>query len=202
MNTRLLRCTLVWRVATAAAVLAAATLWSDAVALAAGPGADLATALVRVGALAALACVAWAWLAASAVVVEALRGGVSLGLPAPVRRALLGACGVALAGGLATGPATADPGLDGLPLPDRATGAATTPPAPRPPESSRVLVVRPGDSLWALAAAELGPHASPAAVDRGWRRLYLLNRPVIGPDPDLILPGQQLRPPTPLEEPS
>jgi nucleoid-associated protein YgaU len=208
MNTagdRLLRGTLVWLAATAVAAFAAAAVRADVAALADGPGADLETALTRVGSLAVLACLTWGWLATTAVVVEALRGrpGATLGLPAPARRLLLAACGVALAGGLAGGPAAADPGLDGLPLPDRASGA-TAGPADRAPTAgaARVLVVRPGDSLWALAAADLGPGASPAAIDDRWRLLYALNRPAVGPDPDLILPGQQLRLPTPTEEPS
>jgi nucleoid-associated protein YgaU len=54
-------------------------------------------------------------------------------------------------------------------------------------------VVRPGDSLWALAAAELGPHATDPAVAARWPQWYAANRGVIGPDPDLILPGQVLR---------
>lgn len=202
---RFLRSTLVWLVATAVAGLTAAAVRADVAALADGPGPDLETALIRGGSLAVLACLAWGWLATTAVVVEALRGRphATLGLPAPARRLLLAACGVALAGGLAGGPAAADPGLDGLPLPDRATGATTaTADRAAPAGAARALVVRRGDSLWSLAAADLGPGASPAAIDDRWRLLYALNRPVIGPDPDLIRPGQQLRPPTPTEEPS
>jgi hypothetical protein len=58
-------------------------------------------------------------------------------------------------------------------------------------------VVRPGDSLWSLAAAELGPTAGDAAVATRWPQWYAANRAVIGPDPDLILPGQVLRIPSP-----
>ena len=44
-----------------------------------------------------------------------------------------------------------------------------------------------------LAAAELGPGRSPAAVTDRWRQIYQRNRGVIGADPDLIRPGQLLR---------
>jgi hypothetical protein len=54
-------------------------------------------------------------------------------------------------------------------------------------------VVRPGDSLWALVAAELGPDATDSALAARWPQWYAANRGVIGPDPDLILPGQVLR---------
>jgi nucleoid-associated protein YgaU len=54
-------------------------------------------------------------------------------------------------------------------------------------------VVKTGDSLWTLAAAELGPGASAEAVAARWPEWYAANRQVIGSDPDLILPGQVLR---------
>jgi nucleoid-associated protein YgaU len=59
-------------------------------------------------------------------------------------------------------------------------------------------VVKPGESLWEIAAAELGATAGDgAAGDRAvanrWPQWYAANRAVIGPDPDLILPGQALR---------
>ena len=51
----------------------------------------------------------------------------------------------------------------------------------------------PGDTLWDLAGADLGPGADAAAIDARWREIYALNRGVIGPDPDLIQPAQRLR---------
>lgn len=57
------------------------------------------------------------------------------------------------------------------------------------------VVVRRGDSLWDIAARHLGPTASAEAVAAEWPRWYAANRDVIGPDPDLIHPGQRLRPP-------
>jgi nucleoid-associated protein YgaU len=60
-------------------------------------------------------------------------------------------------------------------------------------EIKTTRVVRPGDSLWAVAAAELGPDATDSAVAARWPQWYAANRGVIGPDPDQILPGQVLR---------
>jgi nucleoid-associated protein YgaU len=57
------------------------------------------------------------------------------------------------------------------------------------------LTVRAGDSLWSLSAAELGPFASDVDIAREWPRLYQANRAVIGDNPDILLPGQVLRPP-------
>ncbi|WP_307875275.1 LysM peptidoglycan-binding domain-containing protein [Frankia nepalensis] len=57
-----------------------------------------------------------------------------------------------------------------------------------------VVVLR-GDSLWTIAARHLGPAATDAQVASEWRRWWAANRDVIGPDPNLIHPGQRLRPP-------
>lgn len=55
------------------------------------------------------------------------------------------------------------------------------------------VVVRRGDTLWDLAAGHLGPHPSDAVILRAVARWYDLNRSVVGPNPDLIRPGQVLR---------
>lgn len=69
----------------------------------------------------------------------------------------------------------------------QASGAAPLSPArqrttPPPP---RTYTVQPGDTLWAIAKRTLG------AGER-WREIWQANRAVIGPDPNLIFPGQQL----------
>lgn len=69
-------------------------------------------------------------------------------------------------------------------------------PAPRAGHSTHELVtVRRGDSLWSIASRHLGPGASDVQVAHEWPRWYTANRDVIGDDPDLLVPGQQLRPP-------
>jgi resuscitation-promoting factor RpfA len=62
---------------------------------------------------------------------------------------------------------------------------------PLPP----TIVVRPGDSLWRLAADRLGSRATPARVAAAWPRWYAANRRVIGADPNLIHPGVTLHAP-------
>ena len=106
-------------------------------------------------------------------------------------------CGVALAAPIVT--ASADehprprPGIAGLPLPDRATGPAHARSHPHPDTAAaRTVVVRAGDCLWRLAAADLPAGAGPARVTARWRAIHRLNAAVIGPDPDLIHPGQRL----------
>ena len=54
------------------------------------------------------------------------------------------------------------------------------------------LVVEPGQSLWSISAARLGPQASAADIARAWPRLYQANREAIGPEPGLIHPGLRL----------
>ncbi len=147
--------------------------------------------------LSLVACAAWAWASTTAVLLGARRG-----VPQSARRLVLLACGLALCGGLplpAQGAATdGERGrVVGLPLPQRPTGAlALVELTADRAGTSRVVVVRPGDSLWSLAGRHL------RAAD-AWPDLYAANRRLVGPDPDLIHPGQHLRlPPSPKKEPS
>ncbi len=68
-------------------------------------------------------------------------------------------------------------------------------PAVGSPVVASVVVVHRGDTLWAIAARHLGGRPSTAQIDASWRTWYAANRSVIGDDPNLILPGQQLHPP-------
>ncbi|PEH49931.1 Uncharacterised protein [Micrococcus luteus] len=87
------------------------------------------------------------------------------------------------------------------PAPDAAW--TPRPPAPAPPGAGTgradpdhpTVTVRRGDCLWHLAAAELGPDATPREIDARWRRWYEANRRVIGDDPHLLLPGTVLSSP-------
>lgn len=160
--------------------------------------------LVVAGASAALAgCAAWAWCVTTVVVVEVVAGGrrrstTAIGVPAWARGAVLTACGAAVL--LGPQPAYAAEGIGGLPLPDRPTGASRATPGSTPGGSlpgvtghGHVHVVRPGDSLWAIAAAHLGHTAPDALVARATTALHHRNRDVVGADPDVVHPGQRLR---------
>jgi len=48
-----------------------------------------------------------------------------------------------------------------------------------------------GESLWAITARIRG--GDDRDVAKAWPELYSLNRDIVGPDPDLLLPGQELR---------
>jgi nucleoid-associated protein YgaU len=71
----------------------------------------------------------------------------------------------------------------------------STRPAPRHAAALREVVVRPGDTLWSIAAAYLGPGASREQIAASWPRWYAANRHLIGADPGVIQPGERLRPP-------
>ena len=76
-------------------------------------------------------------------------------------------------------------------------GSASPEPAPGSAEGDPAagltrVVVRPGDCLWDIAVRRLPPGASRAEVAATVTRLHALNRRLIGPDPDLLRPGQRL----------
>ncbi len=58
--------------------------------------------------------------------------------------------------------------------------------------AAALVVVEPGDSLWAIAQERLGPNATPQQVATEVDRIYGLNQNQIGNNPDLIFPGQEL----------
>jgi hypothetical protein len=61
--------------------------------------------------------------------------------------------------------------------------------------------VQPGESLWTMAQARLAPDPAPQRVALEAERIYALNQDRIGPDPDLLLAGQELLVP-PVTEPA
>lgn len=65
---------------------------------------------------------------------------------------------------------------------------ATTPPT----TAVRDYVVQRGDSLWSIAARHLGPDATTAQIAVAWPQWYAVNRQTVGPNPDVIRPGQRL----------
>lgn len=61
---------------------------------------------------------------------------------------------------------------------------------------NEAVVVKPGDSLWTIAAARLGPTATDVDVALAWPKWYAANRTTIGGDPMVLQPGQVLQPPS------
>jgi len=169
--------------------------------------------LVQLCEVAVAGCAAWLWLASAVTAADAVRGrrGGHRGVPGAVRRLVLAACGVALVGGLGAPAHAGDGGrtspVEGLPLPDRATTtshvsrvfarAAAQQDRARPLREPAVVVVRPGDTLWAIARADLPPEADDTTVAARVRQIHFANRAVIGADPDLIRPDERLRMPPP-----
>jgi hypothetical protein len=175
-----------------------------------GP-AELDPLMTLCAAALAWACLSWLTLAFVLALLTAVPGTAHGALtrvaawvtPPVVRRASVTLLGLAVAV-----PATAAAAGATTPAPDSgrqptvsAASQVRTGPLPnldrpiagRPPLTDPVAV-RPGDTLWAIAA-RTSPVATDAAVRRSWPRWYAANRAAIGPDPDLIRPGQHLRPP-------
>jgi nucleoid-associated protein YgaU len=107
--------------------------------------------------------------------------------PALCRALLGGACGaVVLAAPAAALPASA--GQAALPVPDRPVDL----PAVQVVPVDASVRVRPGDTLWSIAASRLPATATDAQVARAWPVWFRRNRGAVGPDPHLIHPGTRL----------
>jgi resuscitation-promoting factor RpfA len=80
------------------------------------------------------------------------------------------------------------------PTPVTPTPVTPTPASalPTPPAAVATHTVRPGDSLWRIAAE----HAGSDAAGASWQDWYDANVDVIGDDPDLIRPGAVLTAPS------
>src|SRR5688572_11192180 len=151
-------------------------------------GDDFPAAVLALVSLVMLVLMAWALLVVSIASVPALRGLAVALTP----RLLRGMVFAGVAGALAVPAAQAeDRGVDGLRLPDRPLVAAS-----EPERLEQTVVVRRGDTLWAIARARLGSRADVASTAREVRRWHDENRDVIGSDPDLIHPGQRLDAPS------
>lgn len=122
-------------------------------------------------------------------------------LPATLRRATVVALGLSVATGGASMAAAAGTVSSSLAQPAWATARIDVDwpvgPASAPAPGRRTVIVAPGGCLWDLAAAQLGPGATNAQIAAEWQRWYAVNRSVVGPDPDLIQPGQRLVSPAP-----
>jgi nucleoid-associated protein YgaU len=90
-------------------------------------------------------------------------------------------------------PALDWPGLTVALPPPAAAARPAHGPDPQPAE----VVVRPGDTLWSIAADHLPATATREQIAASWPQWYAANRQVIGPDPAVIHPGDRLlAPPT------
>ncbi|GAA1924351.1 LysM peptidoglycan-binding domain-containing protein [Nocardioides hwasunensis] len=203
----MVRPVVVWLGATSAALGAAALAPGAWHATRTGAGDDVIDLVVAVCATGLALAAAWLWVITTATVAALLldrrRPGVTSVAGGTVRRWVLVACGAAVVAGTST-PALAAgdragsdgrEGLVGLSLPERAVAPERHGPRPAHatirPASVRVdaHVVRPGESLWAIAAAH---PVGETSIDQRWRTIWQANRDVVGDDPDLILPGQAL----------
>ena len=152
-------------------------------------GDDFPAAVLALISLATVAVGAWAFLVAVLASTPALRGLAVVLTP----RILRGLVFAGVAGALSVPAAQAeDRGVEGLRLPDRplVVGAAES------VAKQSTVVVRRGDTLWAIARARLGSRADVASTAHEVDRWHARNREVIGGDPDLIHPGQRLVPPS------
>ena len=59
-------------------------------------------------------------------------------------------------------------------------------------EPATLHVVNPGDSLWTISQRRLEPDPNPEQIMNEVGRIYELNQDLIGNDPNLIFPGQEL----------
>jgi len=91
------------------------------------------------------------------------------------------------------------PGADAAPTPQPETAESITAPsmpaqsdAPKAALPATAYVIQPGDSLWRIAEALLGPDATTSDIAAAWPQLYDANRQAIGADPSLIFPGLAL----------
>ena len=157
-------------------------------------GQSFPAALLGLGCLVQLTLSSWVLLTVALSLVHAPAPLVRAVTPRLLRRALFASA----AGALALTPVHADRvvapsrpahDLTGLRLPDRPT--ASVPHAADP----AAVVVRPGDTLWAIAARHLPTGATDAEIARACARWHAANRDVIGADPNLIFPTQRLAPP-------
>ncbi|MFL6240059.1 MAG: LysM peptidoglycan-binding domain-containing protein [Actinomycetes bacterium] len=165
---------------------------------AAGPDA----AVVQAATLGAWACLGWVALISALVTVSrlpGLSGRVATALvrraaPAALRRALEAALGITVLA-MPCGPALSGP-VNPFAVADVQPPVPTWPvPSLDRPASSGDYVVQPGDCLWAIARRQLGDGATTRAIALTWPQWYAANRASIGPDPNVLRPGQRLRVP-------
>jgi nucleoid-associated protein YgaU len=122
--------------------------------------------------------------------------GLGLGVAGPLAATVLPVVAVASAA-VPDWPVVTAEGEPPASVPDWPSDAVPDWP-PAPPAGAHVVVR--GDCLWSIAADhllhQLGREPTDTEVSTAVRSWWVANAAVIGPDPDLVLPGQVLRPPT------
>lgn len=162
-------------------------------------GPSFPDALLALGSLVTVGLAAWVLLVAVLSMLGVSSRLVARFAPPLLRGVLL----VGAAGALVAGPAQAEQAtgpesrhlphsVHGLPLPDRPEAHV----APVRAAAPQTIRVRPGDTLWAIAARSMPDGATDAQIAAATTAWHHANRTVIGADPHLIFPQQRLTPPT------
>ncbi|MDQ0673479.1 hypothetical protein QFZ36_001040 [Pseudarthrobacter siccitolerans] len=98
----------------------------------------------------------------------------------------------------AAAPSTVEPGWQ--PAAPVVSPGLLVAPASRSVDSAGMgaasVTVLSGDTLWDIAASAIGPGATDMEVALEWPRWFEANRAIIGQNPDALLPGQILQPPS------
>ena len=134
---------------------------------------------------------------------DSVRRVVEMGLGLTVAASIIGAPTAASASpAVPPAPSKAPAALDwpsppgSLDWNPAAAGGLVARYSPAPPRTApAAVVVRPGDSLWSVAADHLRAGAPAAQIAQAWPSWWAANRDAVGPNPDLIQPGLQLTPP-------
>lgn len=183
--------------------LAAATSHAAA-ALVRSPDIDTVV-VVAIAGTGAGACALLEFMACASVLAPvAVRRRLAAVTPAAWRRLAAVAFGTSLSVGVAL-PAAAGPGwveastADEPPpvgwITHEVADTGDSPSAPQreaaPAPTSETHRVRPGQSLWSITSDALGT-GDAATIAAAWPALYEANRATVGPDPDVIQPGQEL----------
>ena len=179
------------------ALASVALLAPEAASLAAQVGGpDFPHALVASASLVQLALSTW--VLAVVILSQVNSTAASAFTPVLLRRALFAGA----AGALAVAPASAEREATTQPAcGEHSLAGRRHPQRPAGGVAGGVLV-RAGDTLWAIAARSLPAGASNAEIASACARWHTANRAVIGADPDLIHPQQRLVPPEPARTPA
>jgi nucleoid-associated protein YgaU len=205
------------------AVQAAARGLSSATAAPYGSGLEVFTGLVSAAAWLVLGS-SGCWLVAALLISLLAESGplgqrlagpaANLLTPRRLRLLLRLACGIAVAApvGLPAhagelGPvgcpgSVCRPTADALPIPDRPDVTAAQLVEPVRASAPVTVVVQPGDTLWAIAAAHLPATPPDAAIAAAWPVWFGANTAAIGDNPHLIHPGTRLSVPKQFRQPA